>query len=56
MGTYHHWSYQHLHRYLSEFDFRYNARKTTDVERAEIAIRERRQAAHDGAIKRARAS
>jgi transposase-like protein len=39
MGTYHHWSYHHLHRYLSEFDFRYNARNVTDVERTESAIR-----------------
>ena len=38
MGTYHHWSQQHLHRYLSEFDFRYNARRTDDVDRAELAI------------------
>lgn len=33
-GTYHHVSPQHLHRYLSEFDFRYNARKITDGERS----------------------
>ena len=38
MGTYHHWSQHHLHRYLSEFDFRYNARKVTDVQRAQRAI------------------
>ncbi len=38
MGTYHHWSYHHLHRYLSEFDFRYNARRLSDVERTEAAI------------------
>jgi transposase-like protein len=37
-GIYHHWSQQHLHRYLSEFDFRYNARNTNDVDRAELAI------------------
>src|SRR5881394_608641 len=29
-GTFHHVSKQHLHRYLSEFDFRYNARKMSD--------------------------
>jgi transposase-like protein len=33
-GTYHHVGSQHLHRYLSEFDFRYNARKMTDGERS----------------------
>lgn len=37
-GTYHHVSKQHLHRYLSEFDFRYNARDITDGERASIAV------------------
>jgi hypothetical protein len=38
VGTFHHVSRQHLHRYLSEFDFRYNSRETTDGERAELAI------------------
>ena len=33
-GVYHHVSEVHLHRYLSEFDFRYNLRTTTDGERA----------------------
>lgn len=33
-GTYHHVSSQHLHRYLSEFDFRYNTRKISDGERS----------------------
>jgi transposase-like protein len=37
-GTYHHVSEQHLHRYLSEFDFRYNTRKITDGERSEKLI------------------
>jgi transposase-like protein len=37
-GTFHHLSKQHLHRYLSEFDFRYNAREVTDGERTEKAI------------------
>jgi hypothetical protein len=56
MGTYHHWSSQHLHRYLnlSEFDYRYNARKIIDVERAEIAVRMAGQATHDGTILGAR--
>ncbi len=34
-GTYHHVSSQHLHRYLSEFDFRYSNRKVTDGERVQ---------------------
>lgn len=38
-GVYHHVGKQHLHRYLSEFDFRYNARKITDGERSLLAIR-----------------
>ncbi len=38
-GVYHHVSKQHLHRYLSEFDFRYNARKITDNERSLLAIK-----------------
>src|SRR5437763_8984443 len=37
-GTYHHVSKQHLHRYLAEFDFRYNARKMTDSDRREAAL------------------
>lgn len=37
-GTFHHISKQHLHRYLSEFDFRYNARDVSDGERTEKAI------------------
>jgi transposase-like protein len=37
-GTYHHVSKQHLHRYLSEFDFRFNARKMSDAERREAAL------------------
>lgn len=38
IGVYHHWSKKHLHRYLSEFDFRFNARKISDTERAQKAI------------------
>ncbi len=37
-GTYHHWSKKHLHRYLSEFDFRWNTRKMTDSERTLEAL------------------
>lgn len=32
-GTYHHVGSQHLGRYATEFDFRYNTRKGTDTER-----------------------
>jgi transposase-like protein len=38
-GTFHSVSRKHLHRYLAEFDFRYNARKIDDGERTAIAIR-----------------
>ncbi len=37
-GTFHHVSREHLHRYLSEFDFRYNSRDTSDGERTELAL------------------
>jgi transposase-like protein len=36
-GTYHSVSAAHLKRYVGEFDFRYNARKISDVERASLA-------------------
>ncbi|HTR38555.1 MAG TPA: IS1595 family transposase [Bryobacteraceae bacterium] len=39
-GVYHHVGKRHLHRYLSEFDFRYNTRKMTDVERRDLAIKQ----------------
>ena len=38
-GVYHHVGRKHLHRYLSEFDFRYNARKIKDDERSLLAIK-----------------
>jgi transposase-like protein len=38
-GVYHHVGKQHLHRYLSEFDFRYNARTISDAERARLALK-----------------
>jgi hypothetical protein len=41
-GVYQHCGEQHLHRYLAEFDFRYNHRTAlgfTDAERAEAALR-----------------
>ena len=42
IGTYHHVSEAHLHRYLSEFDFRYSNRErlgVDDVSRADIALK-----------------
>ena len=38
-GTYHHIGSQHLQRYVTEFDFKYNGRKLTDMERTETAVR-----------------
>jgi transposase-like protein len=38
-GVYHHVGKQHLHRYLSEFDFRYNSRHSNDGERSLLAIK-----------------
>lgn len=38
VGTYHHLSEAHLHRYTAEFDFRYNTRKDNDAERADVAL------------------
>jgi len=38
-GTFHHVSVGHLHRYLAEFDFRYNLRSVTDGERTTAAIK-----------------
>ena len=38
-GVYQHCSEKHLHRYLAEFDFRYNHRKISDGERTIEAVR-----------------
>ena len=38
-GTFHSVSKAHLHRYLAEFEFRYNTRKMNDGERVVEAIR-----------------
>jgi transposase-like protein len=38
IGTYHHLSEAHLHRYTAEFDFRYNTKDISDRERADIAL------------------
>ena len=46
-GTHHSISEAHLMRYLAEWDFKWNTRKTTDGERAAIALeRYRGQASH----------
>ena len=37
-GIYQHCGKQHLHRYLAEFDFRYNSRHLEDSERAAKAL------------------
>jgi len=38
-GSSHHVSQAHLHRYLSEFDFRWNAREATDSTRTVSALK-----------------
>jgi transposase-like protein len=38
-GTYHHVGVPYLQQYLNEFDFRYNNRKVTDAERANLALK-----------------
>ncbi len=38
-GVYQHCQEKHLHRYLAEFDFRYNTRKIEDATRADMALR-----------------
>jgi transposase-like protein len=38
-GVYQHCAEKHLHRYLAEFDFRYNSRKISDMERTVAAVR-----------------
>jgi transposase-like protein len=38
IGTYHHWSECHLHRYLAEFDFRYSTKDISDRERADKSL------------------
>ena len=37
-GVYQHCGEKHLHRYLSEFDFRYSTRAMSDTERAALAL------------------
>ena len=38
IGAFHHVSDEHLHRYLSKFDFRWNHRKISDWERTTEAL------------------
>jgi hypothetical protein len=38
-GIYQHCGEAHLHRYLAEFDFRYNHRQITDAERADAMMK-----------------
>lgn len=38
-GVYQHCKEKHLQRYLNEFDFRYNTRDISDMERAELALK-----------------
>jgi hypothetical protein len=38
-GVYQHCAEKNLHRYLAEFDFRYNTRSMTDAERTVLAVR-----------------
>jgi transposase-like protein len=38
IGTFHHVGEQHLQRYVTEFDFRWNNRKTTDTERSDTLL------------------
>lgn len=55
-GTYQHCSEKHLHRYLAEFDFRYNARSALGVEdeertgRALAGIRGKRLTYRDSSV------
>ena len=47
IGIYQHCGEAHLHRYLAEFDFRYNRRtvlKVTDTERHDMLLAKSRQA------------
>ena len=39
VGAFHKWGPQHVHRYCSEFDFRWNHRKEADIERTVAAIK-----------------
>jgi transposase-like protein len=39
IGTYHHWSAAHMHRYLAEFDFRYSTKDVSDKDRADDMLR-----------------
>jgi len=51
-GAFHHVSKEHLHRYLAEFDFRYNRRKMADQQRTVQAIEafERKRLTHKDSL------
>ncbi len=40
IGIYHYMSKQHLHRYTTEFGYRYNTRKQSSIERFEDALKQ----------------
>ncbi len=40
IGTFHHVGEQHLQRYATEFDFRWNARKVSDTERSDLLLKQ----------------
>ena len=46
-GTYHSVTKKHLHRYLSEVEYRYNTREMDDGERTAMALRQRLREAPD---------
>jgi hypothetical protein len=51
-GTYHHIGKGYMQQYLNEFDFRYNNRKLSDIDRANLAIKAiESQASHNETTK-----
>ena len=40
VGAFHHVSKEHLHRYLAEFDFRWDNRQVSDAGRRDLAIQQ----------------
>ena len=38
IGTFHHFTWKHLHRYLAEFETRYNMSKTAGAERLDFML------------------
>ena len=39
VGTYHHMSATHMHRYLAEFDMRYSTKTVSDTDRASLILK-----------------